>query len=112
MAKSPGETSDVILDIPSQPPGSSKRDRPLIQLGKENGEVVELNEVFPAESWANAYEAFRSRSYVFAGDGESVPNVAEGALRWLDDFDIRVKPLAVREAKVSLDNLSWEDYLS
>lgn len=107
-----GQTRDVLLDIPAEPPGSYDEDRPLIQLGRDGGEVIKLNKVFPAESWANAYEAYRSRSYVFAepGDG-AVSNVTEGALKWLDDHGVRVKPIAVREAKVSPADISWDRFL-
>ena len=113
MGKSPGESANVVIDIPGEPPGAYDQDRPLIQLGKENGNVIEMNKVFPAESWANAYEAYRSRSYIFCDQNNSnIANVTEGALSWLDSHGIRVTPLAVREAKVSPKDLNWDKFIN
>lgn len=77
------DPSNVMIDIPVAPkftgPGHA-----LIYYSP--GNIRPLNEVFPAEGWANAHEAYRSAAYVFALPEKcELRTVRDAAEKWLKD---------------------------
>lgn len=92
------DARNVMIDIPSAPklagPGHA-------QIFFPGGKIRPLGEVFPAESWANAHEAYRSASYVFAfSDLCDMQDVKKAALAWLaKDIEVSVNSYAWQMAK-------------
>lgn len=101
---------ESIIDIPAKSPVGDSTDPPLIRMGSEDGPLLEINDVFPAESWANAHDFYRQRSYIFTDAGqEDISKITDGALEWLNDNGVRVSPLAVRDAKIDPGDLDWDE---
>lgn len=102
----------VYIDIPPELPGDFSKARPQIKLGRGRGEIRDMSEVFPADSWAHTYETYRQRNYIFTdADREEISKFADGTLRWLDEKDIKVKKVSVHDAKVPLDSIDWSEFL-
>lgn len=102
----------VYIDVPPDLPGDLSKARPQIKLGRGEGEVRDMSEVFPADSWAHTYETYRQRNYIFSdADREDMHAFTEGALEWLREKGIKVKKVSVHDAKVPIEKVEWDDYL-
>jgi len=95
------DSKNVMIDIPVAPrftgPGRA-------QIYFSGGRIRPLSDVFPAEGWANAHEAYRSASYIFGlPDKCSLKKLQDAALRWLQkDVKVKVNQLSSEMAKVEL----------
>lgn len=61
-----------------------------------------LHDLFPAEGWANTYNAYRASAYIFSDARESAKRmaIAEAGREWLSDKGVRFTDLAVDLARI------------
>jgi HD superfamily phosphohydrolase len=89
------DSPNIMIDVPIAPrltgPGHA-------QIYFPGGVIRPLSEVFPAEGWANAHEAYRSAGYVFAlSDRCDLKTARDGAEIWLKE-----------KIKVKVNDYSWQ----
>ena len=94
------DSSNVMIDVPVAPPFAGPGHA---QIYFSEGVIRPLNQVFPAEGWANAHEAYRSASYIFAlSDNCATKVVGDSAKKWLSkDIGVQVNDYASRMAKTA-----------
>ncbi|HXZ98260.1 MAG TPA: HD domain-containing protein [Candidatus Acidoferrum sp.] len=91
-------SSNVMIDVPIAPklagPGHA-------QICFPGGVTRPLSEVFPAEGWANAHEAYRSAGYIFVlPDSCRIETARDAARKWLKEIGVDVNPYSWQMAKV------------
>lgn len=94
------DSSNIMIDVPAAPglegPGHAQIYFP--------GDVIRpLSEVFPAEGWANSYEAYRSTGYVFAlSDRCNLKTARDAAKKWLkEDIGVKVNAYSWQIPKIT-----------
>lgn len=61
-----------------------------------------LHDLFPAEGWANTYNAYRSNAYIFSDSAEPRVrrSIAEAAREWLSSQEVHFSDLAIDLARI------------